>query len=1002
MLLCQRFFSISDDLVLKVVEGERVAHDELGLRDCRPLGLEGDREVADTVPLDWEGSGVVAVDDEVVSILGRIRHPGYLDVPVAFGVVDDGQVLGDLAPGGHVHLEDGLERLGLDGEDHSVPAHVGLGLVGDQHISGELVDRVLADDGKGDFVLQRNDLGLALDGVALLGLVLALLGLFVGRLVRDEDALLGADVGVGSDFDQVVFGDVVLDAGLVGLLGGGGGVDALLALLEALDGLLGARYHVVLGVDLVLPVDDLIDTESHGGPDFCSDSGRFYGGDDLMLELAHHVVDEEDGGLGGEHAHGDVVERESARAVLADLDVLRLAVDGLDLLVLRQGSDRVLALQVLVLEDVLGLVADREVHQLGRVELVCHLDRKLDLFVEQPGHVPDPIADSACYLRLELEDQSRCGQALLFDVDEHNPALDWRAEPRHEPHLKLVGLLGLDAELLSADQFEVLAALVLDRIADWLAGRVAEFYGAGDFLSEDALEDDGFLFGRVEGQVDVEMEDEEEHFPLQRVVDVLGADVVLQSDLGQVLAESVRVLLVVLLAGAHHLHPLQHHHVRVLLDQRTDHRAVPEVLVEVAQPPLLQQHLGHRLLAPKEEDVLGVGAEVRVGEVVGGYLGQGGQVLLEVLGRDPRQHVDLEDLVEQRYPGLHGEVVVEPGVDLQEGRHVELRFFWGQVAEVHVEVGEGEQVLRPDVVEVRPLDLQHLDELVVLLEDLAHLLQSLLIAAQPPRVTGALVADEAQDFEQRRAVVLDEGAGEVGDGDGEEVGVEVAVDVVDGVGEDGGRDGRDAQVGEDGLVGDVGLERVRGVLALQRGRGRLYLRGLDELEGVVGLDGEAVLVTQEVGVVGEDAVVRSAGDRDAEGAVHVVSELQFQAEAHGLVELPGEVDADLLLGDADVEALREGELDADVGDVVDELALQVAVLIAVVEHPKRRGGLDLQRHHRHDHLPLVEVQHGQARGALEDDVHVLERLFDLAGGDEQRQLVVVLAHCVGVEADLEL
>lgn len=92
----------------------------------------------------------------------------------------------------------------MDREDHSVSAHVGLGLVGDQDVGGELVNRVLADDGKGDFVLKVDDLGLPLDGVSLLGLVLALLGLFIGWLVRDEYAFLGADIGVRPDLHNVI------------------------------------------------------------------------------------------------------------------------------------------------------------------------------------------------------------------------------------------------------------------------------------------------------------------------------------------------------------------------------------------------------------------------------------------------------------------------------------------------------------------------------------------------------------------------------------------------------------------------------------------------------------------------------------------------------------------------------------------------------------------------------------------------------------------------------
>lgn len=106
---------------------------------------------------------------------------------------------------------------------------------------------------------------------------------------------------------------------------------------------------------------------------------------------------------------------------------------------------------------------------------------------------------------------------------------------------------------------------------------------------------------------------------------------------------------------------------------------------------------------------------------------------------------------------------------------------------------------------MRSLNLQHLDELIILFEDLRHLHQALLIATQPPRVIGALVADKTQDFEQRCPVILNKRAREVSDRDGEQVGVEVSVDVIYGVGEDGWRDGGDSQVRQDGFVGDVGF-----------------------------------------------------------------------------------------------------------------------------------------------------------------------------------------------------
>ena len=111
-----------------------------------------------------------------------------------------------------------------------------------------------------------------------------------------------------------------------------------------------------------------------------------------------------------------------------------------------------------------------------------------------------------------------------------------------------------------------------------------------------------------------------------------------------------------------------------------------------------------------------------------------------------------------------------------------------------------------------PLDLQHFYELVVLLIELFDLGEPLLVAREPPVEGGALVADEGEDLKDGGSVVLDEGAGEVGDRDGQQVRVEVAVDVVYGVGQDGRGYGGHAQVGEDRLVGEVGAQGVGGAL----------------------------------------------------------------------------------------------------------------------------------------------------------------------------------------------
>lgn len=56
------------------------------------------------------------------------------------------------ASSGHIHLENGLEGFGLDGEYYSIPPHISFGLIADEDISGELIDWIFADDGEGYFI----------------------------------------------------------------------------------------------------------------------------------------------------------------------------------------------------------------------------------------------------------------------------------------------------------------------------------------------------------------------------------------------------------------------------------------------------------------------------------------------------------------------------------------------------------------------------------------------------------------------------------------------------------------------------------------------------------------------------------------------------------------------------------------------------------------------------------------------------------------------------------
>ena len=75
------------------------------------------------------------------------------------------------------------------------------------------------------------------------------------------------NVRIRSDLDDIVFTAEVLLRSLVHLLLGL--IHILLVLLQTLNRLFGSSYHIVFRIKLILPVDDLINTESNGGAYFC-------------------------------------------------------------------------------------------------------------------------------------------------------------------------------------------------------------------------------------------------------------------------------------------------------------------------------------------------------------------------------------------------------------------------------------------------------------------------------------------------------------------------------------------------------------------------------------------------------------------------------------------------------------------------------------------------------------------------------------------------------------
>lgn len=80
---------MAKNLILKVVKSQRVSQRELSLCFMSPSGLEGDREVTDTVPLYRERGCILRWNNKVVSIFGRVGLPKNFNIPISFSIIDN-------------------------------------------------------------------------------------------------------------------------------------------------------------------------------------------------------------------------------------------------------------------------------------------------------------------------------------------------------------------------------------------------------------------------------------------------------------------------------------------------------------------------------------------------------------------------------------------------------------------------------------------------------------------------------------------------------------------------------------------------------------------------------------------------------------------------------------------------------------------------------------------------------------------------------------------------
>lgn len=133
----------------------------------------------------------------------------------------------------------------------------------------------------------------------------------------------------------------------------------------------------------------------------------------------------------------------------------------------------------------------------------------------------------------------------------------------------------------------------------------------------------------------------------------------------------------------------------------------------------------------------------------------------------------------------------------------------------------------------------------------------------------------------------------------------------------------------------------------------IFIR-LYKLKSAFILNLELAFVPQEVGVIGENAIVCCTRDRNDKASVHVVNKLQLQTKTHWLGEFPCQVHFKLLPRNPNVRSFWEMHLDVYSSHIVDELMFEVAILIPIVDDLEGGKCLNSQRNNGHDHFSFVE------------------------------------------------
>lgn len=177
-----------------MVKSKRVRHKEFGFCLVSPFRSECDWEVADALLFDWEVICVLRRYDEILTILGHVRLPLDLYVPIPVCVVHNRQILSYFSSSRHVHLQNRLQRFRLDGKANPIPSDICLGLVIHQNKVIKLINWVFTENCERDFILWIYQLVLLLL-LRLMFVIFWFLGL-VGSAFVDVYGLLSVYVRV--------------------------------------------------------------------------------------------------------------------------------------------------------------------------------------------------------------------------------------------------------------------------------------------------------------------------------------------------------------------------------------------------------------------------------------------------------------------------------------------------------------------------------------------------------------------------------------------------------------------------------------------------------------------------------------------------------------------------------------------------------------------------------------------------------------------------------------